>query len=159
MTDFVLPETDKNHLAKIVPLLQKMNHKNLLRLTVLDSVAAVSAVGVHYFNLLPLWLNPAEAANPSLFTKDMAMGYGFWATSWAVPNYILMNSTDKGARKTFAKWSSLIYLCWWIFFARTLNDGTWKNYILLAYLPVRFIQVLGNFYFGFIDNSKSLTYS
>jgi hypothetical protein len=132
-----------------------MNHNNLLALTAIESLGALIATVVRQKNLLPIWLTSAEATNPSDFTQLMAMGYGFWALAWAVPNYLLISTTDRKLKRRFAQLSAVVYVSWWLLFTESLTSGMWKNWILLAYIPVRSAEAIGNLYFGFLEKDRN----
>ncbi len=119
-----------------------------LWLTVVECCVAFSIALALWVNLMPIWIRMPDAQNLSQFEKYMTAGYGFWGAMWAIPNYVMLGTTDMLARRKFALLAGGMYALWWFFWWEQIGNGTWHGYVLVGYLPLRFYQLLAHLHYG-----------
>eukprot|EP01104_Vermistella_antarctica_P010686 TRINITY_DN2864_c0_g1_i3.p1 TRINITY_DN2864_c0_g1~~TRINITY_DN2864_c0_g1_i3.p1 ORF type:complete len:176 (-),score=8.41 TRINITY_DN2864_c0_g1_i3:126-593(-) len=126
--------------------------QTLLHFTFLECWSGFTiTLGPFGVNLLWLWLQAPEALDPSVFTLDMAMGYGFWAGSWLIPNYVISTSRETNVRRLFSRLLSVVYVLWWVYWFKSLFVYKhWQWYVLVIFVPIRGYQALGHLYYGWI---------
>lgn len=120
-----------------------------LWLTVVECAVAFTVALAQWVNLIPLWITMPDADNLTQFEKYVVSGYGFWASVWAVPNYVMLRSRDLSTVRLWAKLAGFVYLIWWIIWWEELWNGTWQWYAMIFYIPARVFQLGANFYYGY----------
>ena len=115
-----------------------------LWLTIVECAVAFTIALALWVNLMPLWIHMPDAENLSDFEKYMTSGYGFWGAMWAIPNYVMLQTTDLVARRKWALLAGCMYLLWWVFWWDQIWNGTWHWYVLVGYLPLRLFQAVAN---------------
>lgn len=120
-----------------------------LWLTIAECAVAFTIALALWVNLMPIWMTLSEARQLNLYEKYVTSGYGFWGAMWAIPNYVMLRTSDIAARRSWAVLAGCMYLLWWFFWWDQIWNGTWQWYVVVLYIPVRLYQTGANLAYGF----------
>jgi len=119
-----------------------------LWLTIVECVVAFTIALAPWVNLMPIWMTLPEAAHLNRYEQIATSGYGFWGAMWAIPNVVMLRTTDLAAQRLWARLAGGMYLLWWIFWWGQIWDGTWQWYVVVGYVPLRAFQLGAHLAYG-----------
>ncbi len=103
-----------------------------LVLTIIECVIAFTIALSLWVNLMPIWVTLPEAEHLNVYEQYVTSGYGFWGAMWAIPNYVMLKTTDDGARRKWgaARWG--VCICSGGSSGRDqIWSGSWQWYVVL----------------------------